>query len=153
MAISYRLATISDLDDLIRLRLAMQSEVAHAHPDPSALQRALREYFSTAIPPEDFIAFLAESDGNVIASSGMVFHQHPPNGRNLTGREAYIMNMYTLPEFRGRGIGSELLDRLLKLARQKGIRRIVLHGLPKGRGIYLKARFVPGDTEMTLNLP
>jgi GNAT superfamily N-acetyltransferase len=152
MSISYRLATLRDLNDLVRLRLAMQSEVSHAHPDLTALEQALRDYFLTAIPREEFLAFLAESDDVVIASSGMVFHQHPPGAGNLTGRGAYIMNMYTAPEFRGRGIAGELLSGLLRLAREKGIRHVVLHGLPKGRGIYLKAGFIPGETEMTLDL-
>src|SRR3954447_20733157 len=112
--IAYRLATVAEIDQLIRLRVAMQSEVGHGDPSYwSALERELKPYFAISIPSGEFIAYVAEADGRIVGTSGMVFHQHPPSGGNLSGREAYIMNMYTLPEFRGRGIATELLRLLI----------------------------------------
>ena len=62
------------------------------------------------------------------------------------------MNMYTLPEERGRGLATELLKRLLDDARELRIAVVVLHAMPKGRSIYLKAGFVPSESEMRLRL-
>src|SRR3954468_4093046 len=95
--IQYRLAARHDIDTLITLRVAMQSEVGHGDPSYwSAIERELKAYFTASIPSGDFIAYIAEADRSIVATSGMVFHQHPPSGGNLGGREAYIMNMYTL---------------------------------------------------------
>src|SRR3954468_23266798 len=130
--IAHRLATLADIDQLIPLRVAMQSEVGHGDPSHwAALERELKEYFATSIPGGEFIAYIAEVDGRIVGTSGMVFHQHPPSGGNPSGREAYIMNMYTLPEFRGRGIAAELLRLLIQCARDRKCSSIVLSARPK----------------------
>jgi GNAT superfamily N-acetyltransferase len=68
------------------------------------------------------------------------------------GREAYIMNMYTRPQWRGQGIATAIFRRLLEIARQKDCTRVALHALPPGRPIYEKEGFVVGDKEMRLDL-
>jgi GNAT superfamily N-acetyltransferase len=65
---------------------------------------------------------------------------------------AYIMNMYTLPRHRGRGIATELLARLVAHARQKDCARAFLHALANARSIYERAGFLPDDSEMRLDL-
>jgi GNAT superfamily N-acetyltransferase len=151
--VHYRLATIIDIDALVGLRVAMQSEVGD-YPKEHWLQlgASLREYFSAAIPAGEFIAWVAEVEGKVIATSGMCFRQHPPNRWNLTGHEAYIMNMYTVPEFRGRGFAGVLLEKLIQIARERNYPRIVLHAQTKAKPIYARAGFVDNDTEMRLDL-
>ena len=148
----YRLATDADVDALIRLRLAFLAEVGQAPDTVGQLDEALRSYFTTHLASGDFVSCLAESNGQVIATSGMVFHVHPPSVKNSNGRGAHIMNMYTLPAFRGEGIATTLLRQLLDLARQRQCTRVFLHALPLGKSIYVKAGFVPVEHEMQLNL-
>ena len=38
-----------------------------------ALRQELREYFERNIPSGEFLAYVAEDDGRIIATSGMVF--------------------------------------------------------------------------------
>jgi GNAT superfamily N-acetyltransferase len=153
MMITYRLATLDDLDSLIPLRIAMQKEVGHGDDAHWAtLESSLRSYFTTNIPSREFVAYVAEVGGRIIATSGIVFHQHPPTGGNVTGREAYIMNMYTVAEFRGQGIAGELLRRLIELARDQGCGRVLLHAQSKAKPLYRKAGFVDVDSEMRLQL-
>jgi ribosomal protein S18 acetylase RimI-like enzyme len=54
---------------------------------------------------------------------------------------AGIYNLATLPAFRGRGIGSALTRRLMRLARERGIRVSVLHSTPLGKPVYEKLGF------------
>lgn len=100
MGLLYRRAVVADVDALAQFRAAFLAEVRGVSAADTNLLSALRRYFSAAVPTSEFIAYLAESDGQIIATSGLVFHQHPPSPRNLSGREAYIMNMYTLPTWR-----------------------------------------------------
>ena len=60
------------------------------------------------------------------------------------------MNMYTLPGWRGRGIATELLRRLVDHARAAGCCRVTLRTMPVAKGIYERAGFVATDEEMTL---
>lgn len=148
----YRFATAHDVDALIELRMAFLGEVAGADADDRELRGALRDYFGAALGAGEFVSCLAEMQGRVIAASGMVFHQHPPSSANRSGKVAYIMNMYTLPQHRGRGIATELVTRLIAHARQNDCARAFLHALPNARSIYERAGFLPDDSEMRLDL-
>ncbi|MGD0140126.1 MAG: GNAT family N-acetyltransferase [Tepidisphaeraceae bacterium] len=148
----YRRARLQDVGPLVKLRLAFLAEISGASESDPVLGASLVEYFSRTIPSEEFIGFLAVADGAIVASSGLVFHRHPPSNRNPTGREAYIMNMYTDPAWRRRGIASRLLQLLIEYARQNDCGKISMHALPGGRSIYANAGFVPIETEMRLDL-
>ena len=102
----------------------------------------------------EFFAWIAESNNEIIATSGLSFLQKPPHFINLTGKFAYIMNMYTKPEWRRKGIGLALLEKLIEEIKKKGIESVVLHATPYGRPLYEKYGFREndGDIEMILKL-
>jgi ribosomal protein S18 acetylase RimI-like enzyme len=150
--IHYCRATLEDVQSLTDLRLDFLAEVNGYRPTDDSMRNALRHYFTQSISAGEFVACLAFAESQAIASSGLAFHHHPPSNRNPTGREAYIMNMYTVPEYRRRGIATKLLQMLIDKARESGCGKISLHVLPNGRSIYVKAGFAAIETEMRLNL-
>jgi len=151
-AVIYRRADLNDVEALAVLRRDFLIEVADALPsDPSILPR-LRNWFREKIASGHFSAVLAVAGNEVIASSGLVVHEHPPGIMIPNGREAYIMNMYTRPAWRGKGIASVIFRKLLDVAREKDCTRAALHALPMGRAIYEKEGFAAGDKEMRLDL-
>jgi ribosomal protein S18 acetylase RimI-like enzyme len=148
----YRRATTQDAEALAALRMAFLAEVSGAGED-AALQKSIQDYFARAIPKDEIFVFVAVADRKIIASSGLIFHVHAPSNRNPTGREAYIMNMYTMPEWRKRGIASRLLQMLIDHCRQSDCTKISLHVPQTGvRSLYEKSGFRPVETEMRLNL-
>jgi GNAT superfamily N-acetyltransferase len=150
--ITYRPATIDDVEPLSRLRAAFLAEVRDADANDPVLLSSLRSWFAEKLPTRHFQAILAIADGQVIACSGLVVHEHPPGIMTTNGREAYIMNMYTLPAWRGRGIATTIFNQLLELARKENCSRAALHALPIGRPIYEKAGFKACDMEMRMHL-
>jgi ribosomal protein S18 acetylase RimI-like enzyme len=148
----YRRATLEDVASLVSMRLAFLAEVSGATGSEPVLRESLAEYFSGMIPSNEFVGFLGVADSAIIATSGLVFHHHPPSNRNPSGREGYIMNMYTIPAFRRRGIASRLLQMLIDHARQNDCGKISMHALPNGRSIYVKSGFVPIESEMRLDM-
>lgn len=151
-AITYRPADLSDVEVLAVLRREFLLEVADARPDDMSILPRLRSWFKAKLASGDFSAILAVVGNQVIACSGLVVHEHPPGIMIPNGREAYIMNMYTKPAWRGRGIATIIFRKLLEIAKQKDCTRAALHALPMGRAIYEKEGFVAGDKEMRLNL-
>lgn len=147
-----RLATLDDLDELIRLRLDFLVEVGSlkAGADGGELGAAMREYMARQMPSGAFLAWVAESEGAIVATSGVTIFERPPNGANLTGLEAYLSNMYTLPDWRGRGLGTALVATCVAHLKATQVRRIWLHATEEGRPVYAKAGFVPSETEMEL---
>ena len=154
--IMYRRANVSDVEVLVDCRIRFLNELYHRPEDSETqvLREALQEYFSEAIPPESFIAWLAEYDGKVVGTGGMVVWQIPGRYGGLeSGRAGYILNMYTTPEARGNGICTRLLKELVNEAKSLGITYLHLHASRDGEGIYRKAGFAePKQPELKLRL-
>ena len=154
--ISYRRANINDIETLVEYRVRFLNELNN-HPEDDEtkiLRKTLRKYFSKTIPSNEFIAWLAEYNGRVIATSGMVVWELPARYGGLeSGRAGYILNMYTIPEARKRGICTRLLNELIKEAKALGLKYLHLHASKDGISIYIKAGFTePDQTELRLRL-
>jgi GNAT superfamily N-acetyltransferase len=150
-----RRATLDDQEVLIRLRTALFRDMDELHDQGKGKQlaAAMREFLTTDLPSERFIAWLVVDDsGEAIGCGGLVFLQKPPSMGNYSGREAYIMNMYTMPAWRGRGIASQLMGTILAFVRESGVTRVRLHATNQGRPIYERAGFRPTGTEMVLTI-
>ena len=85
------------------------------------------------------MAWLAEQDGKIVGTSGLVVWQLPARHGGLdTGKAGYILNMYTVPEARGQGICTRLLTELIEDAKTLGLKYLHLHASNDGMPIYRK---------------
>ena len=142
--IIYRRATLSDVPALVEYRVKFLNEL-YDHAEDHAtktIREHLQRYFTRAIPSGDFIAWIAEMSGKIVATTGMVIWEKPATYDGAeTGRLAYLLNFYTIPEARRKGIASKLLKELIKEARLLGIKYLHLHASKDGEPIYRKAGF------------
>lgn len=148
-----RRATVDDIDALVQFRVAMQREVGKTPlSNPMAeFTRATREYIITALPAGTFIAWVAEADGAVIGTSGLIFFQRPPTARDSASSDAYIINMYTVPEWRKRGIAGALVEQIIGFVRtETSTKRIFLRAEVEARPVYERAGFVAATDVMDL---
>lgn len=150
-AVVIRPATPADVGELVRLRLAMQRELGDV-PEGAELTPqadALRRYFEETLPGGAFRAWVAQAGAQLVACSGLVLFRRPPSRRNLAGWEGYLMNMYTEPAWRGRGLATALLRECAAYAEsQTPARRIRLHATAAGRPVYERAGFTLADAGM-----
>jgi len=152
----YRRADIDDVADLVEYRVRFLNE-QYNHPEDDkteTLRNSLLEYFSEAIPSSDFIAWVAEFDGKIIGTGGMVVWKMPARyGGVESGKLGYLLNFYTVPEARRRGIGTRLLNKLIENAISLGLKYLHLHASKDGIDVYRKAGFVePKMPELVLKL-
>ena len=89
-------------------------------------------------------------DEMFVGAGGISYFKVMPTYHNKTGNKAYIMNMYTHPDYRRRGIASAVLDLLVKEALTRGVEHISLEATSMGRPLYTKFGFVPMKDEMIL---
>jgi len=66
--------------------------------------------------------------------------------------EAYILNMYTVPEHRGNGLGRRILENTTEESKLFGVKRIWLHASEDGKYLYEKMGFTMKNNEMELFL-
>ena len=149
-----RQATLDDIEVMVRLRHDMMAEmeVSHEVADPDDLNEAIRDYFRKQLTGKHFVAYVAEDKGQIISTGSFVVYDTPPSTSNPSGTDAYVLNMYTVPEYRGRDIAKHILDALLKRAWDEGARRIWLRTSEGARKIYEHLGFEPRDNYMQLFL-
>ncbi len=148
-----RRATLADLEELVQLRLQLfrtTGEFEGDVPPPGAVAMT-RRYLQENIPTERFLAWVAETEeGQIIGTSGLIFFEKPPTVERHV--EAYIMNMYTIPEWQGQGVGSALLQEIISHVRTTDAKRIWLRTTEAGRRLYEKYGFIPTKDELELTL-
>lgn len=146
----YKRAEPVDLEELVRIRMIVL-RAANKLPedaDMSAVEQESRAYYKCALETGEHIAYLAYDNGAFIGAGGVSFYQVMPTWHNPSGRKGYIMNMYTAPEYRRRGVAFHMLDLLVKAAMERGVGQIGLEATQMGRPLYEKYGFVKLEDEM-----
>lgn len=153
--IDYRKATLKDAEALAQIRSIFLKEVAKetdehglfSESENVKIEAANKAYFEAAIANDSFAAWLAIDGGKIIGTSGLSFSLVPPNFSCPDGRVAYIMNIFTLPEYRKQGIGMELFKKVMAEAESRGYKKITLNATDAGRPLYERYGFkdVKGD--------
>ena len=143
MDIEIRKAALADLELLTEWRMTVLREVFSvplSDPMPE-LERKNRRYYQTALQTEGHIACFAYVGNEIIGCGGVCLYQEMPSPDNPGGGCAYLMNIYTRPEFRGRGAGKKIVNWLIGQAAQRGITKIYLETSVSGRPLYQKMGF------------
>lgn len=155
---SIRQATVDDIETLVTLRLVMMADVP-GHDDTAAepegvfaLAEANRSYMREAMATGEFVAYVAESGGVMVATSGLRIYRMAPHNGNIRGVGAYILNMYTVPAWRGRGLASALLECLVELAREAGATSVSLRASDAGRPVYQRYGFTSDARFMSFHI-
>lgn len=65
----------------------------------------------------------------------------PPHLLDPSAERAYILNVYTEPEYRGRGLATQLMQSALEFCEARHLTVITLHASPFGRPIYERMGF------------
>ena len=143
MDIEIQRGTLDDLGLLMEWRMRVLHEVFSIPPDDAMteLERENRAYYQAALPTERHIACFANVDSQIVGCGGVCIYQEMPSPDNPSGRYAYLMNIYTLPVFRGQGVGGAVVRWLIGQAEQRGITKIYLETSESGRPLYQKLSF------------
>jgi GNAT superfamily N-acetyltransferase len=147
-----RRAEPRDTDELVGLRLAFLREWGNVRSDDevAALAPAIRRFVVETMLTGRLAAWLAEEDGRAVGTAWLSLRDRPPLVGNLAGVEAYLVNVYTLPEHRRKGIASALLEQAVGFARQTNARCIRLHAVETIAPLYARLGFARTGDEMTL---
>jgi GNAT superfamily N-acetyltransferase len=87
------------------------------------------------------VAYIAEIDGQPAGSGCVWFQPAQPRPGMAEIRTPYILSMYTAPEFRGLGVATKIVRRLVAFCRVRRYARVTLHASPQGRAVYRRLGF------------
>jgi GNAT superfamily N-acetyltransferase len=149
-----RLARASDLELISWHRARMFQDMGELPPElfetfRAGSEQTLRRMFEC----EEYIGWLANPENEptrIVAGAGVQLRQIPPhpftkqNGEAAIAndRQAIILNVFTEPEWRRRGLAALLIKRIIDWSRREGIDSLVLHASDEGRALYERLGFI-----------
>ncbi len=147
-----RLATPIDARRITEHRHRMFSDNQFADEEQlSAMDTRFEPWVRERLQDGRYVGLLLEEEGRVLAGAGIHFSDFPPHYLHVEAGRAYLLNFYTEPDARGRGLANQLLQACVEECRRRGKQVITLHASPFGRPIYERAGFQPTN-EMMLRL-
>lgn len=152
MAFIYKKASLEDLEILTETRICVlrAANKLTDDVDMTEVKKQSYAYYKKALNDDTHVAYLVFDGDAFIGAGGVSFFQVMPTFHNPTGWKAYIMNMYTDPDYRRQGIAYKMLDLLVAEAKERGIASISLEATDAGRPLYEKYGFVEMHEEMEL---
>lgn len=148
----FRKAGMEDIEVLTKTRI----EVLRAanglsdEEDMALVEKQTREYYEEALRMETHTAYLVLDGRKFVGAGGISFFRVMPTYHNPTGWKAYIMNMYTKPNYRRKGIAYHTLELLTEEAKKRNVNFISLEATDMGRPLYERYGFVKMNNEMIL---
>jgi GNAT superfamily N-acetyltransferase len=148
-----RPATAADVETIVAQRRAMIADMGEQ--DQARLDAMAAEalpWLERNMADGDYLTWLAVApDGSIAAGVGLWLMEWPPTARDLSARRGMILNVYTAPEHRRRGLARRLVETTLDWCRANGIQIVILHASDDGRPLYVTLGFQPTN-EMRLLL-
>lgn len=146
MDIQYRKLTLNDLDFFIQMRInQLQEEGTKPTID---LKPNLENYYKKHLKDGTFVSWLAIYDNEIIGTSGMSFVEKPPYYSNPNGKIGLISSMYTLKQYRRKGIAKELLRRIMEEAKKYGCGAVQITASDMGVLLYADYGFIKNNNFM-----
>lgn len=106
-------------------------------------------WLSAALADGSYRGWLAVDGDRVVGGGGVLLCSWPASPKDPFLRRVIILNIYTEPDFRGRGIARRIMETILKWLEAQGFASVSLHASDQGRHLYEQLGFV-ATNEMRL---
>src|SRR5437016_2890200 len=106
-----RVATVADVDVILHHRRSMFADMGDGDEvGRDAMAATARPFIEAALEDGSYRGWLAEVDGRVVAGGGVAIVGFQPTPFDPRPRRAWILNVYTEPAFRRRGLARQVMD-------------------------------------------
>lgn len=145
MSVSVKKAGLAELEPLMEWRMKVLAEVfpAKENEDRSAIRGNNEAYFRQHLADGTHTACFAvdEETGRIVGCGGICYQREMPSPDNPSGTNGYLMNIYTIPELRGEGIGRKIVEFLIDDAKKHGTEKIYLESSGMAKRLYQEIGF------------
>lgn len=148
-----RFATVEDAPTIVFQRRAMFEEIRdHAPGKLDAMDAAYHDWVRDRLISGEYIGWFVINDvQEIVAGAGMWIQALMPNPMEATGYRGHVVNVYTSPDYRHRGLARRLMVTILDWCKAQGITSVTLNASQFGRPLYEALGFKQ-DNHMIISL-
>jgi len=147
-----RLATADDAATVSRQRRLMFADnFTRAADEFDQLEAAFTEWVAPRLANGSYLGWFVVENDAILAACGLWIADFPPHWMDIAPARGYLLNFYTDPAARGRGLAKELLRISVEECRKRRIGVVTLHASKFGKPVYERFGFVQNN-EMILRL-
>jgi GNAT superfamily N-acetyltransferase len=149
--ITIREATLNEAAIILHHRRSMFRDMGEGSVEElDRMVEIATPWLARALAEGSYRHWLAlDASGRIAGGGGVLVSPWPANPRDPCSKRAVILNVYTEPEFRRRGIARQIMLTILAWAKGHGFRSVNLHASDEGRQLYEKLGFA-ATNEMRL---
>jgi GNAT superfamily N-acetyltransferase len=145
----YRRAAEGDVDELAQMRWDFRREEAPGatRHDQATFLNACTSFLRQGLAEQRWTYWIAQQDTLIISHIYIQRVPKVPKPNRLDDALGYVTNVYTRPAYRGKGIGTQLMNHVLQWAREQDLESLIVWPSETSVGFYERARF-RGSTDM-----
>ncbi len=144
-----RKATEKDITSLAKLRIEMLNEESAYEDDfNKRIFNNTVDFLRNGMEQNAVVMIVEEENEAIIAMGCINYMMLPPNDWCPSGTTAYIGSLYTLPDYRKKGIAKKILSGLVEDAIMRHCERVLLHTTNAGEKLYKDYGFDFSPTSM-----
>jgi GNAT superfamily N-acetyltransferase len=151
--VQIRLAVENDIDQLIRMRYDFTLEYSpDIVADYELFYLECKAYLEAAITGARWFIWIAEVDEKVVSHIYIELIDKVPRPGRITYPFGYVTNVYTLPQYRSKGIGSKISKSIAEWARVHHLEFLIVWPSDEGVAFYERNGYVKAVEAMELHL-
>lgn len=152
MEIIFRKAEIKDIEKYIEHRVEFIESLKGVFQDEKIFRINTKNFLEKSITNNTSIIFIAEEGGKILSSAMAVLYESLPMTYTPNGKCSIIYNVYTIAEYRNKGLAKKLLNMLLDDLHAKGVEEVLIKYTDAGKKVYEKLGFKQLQDYMILNM-
>jgi predicted GNAT family acetyltransferase len=153
MDMEIRKANLKDLDVIYNNRMQFTQLMNNQEISiTEEFKQDTYNYIKNHIVDDSLVIWIATEEDEIISVAMVCYYQLLPTISNKKGKTGYIQNVFTLPNYRGRGYATELMNKIIVDAKERNVGRLLLSASDMGRPIYEKIGFEAVTKEMIFTI-
>ena len=149
-----RPATVADASTIVMHRRAMFEEMGYTNrAELDLMDERFVDWVAKKLTSGEYVGWFAvDQNGKITAGAGLWVMEWPPHAIDQSSKRGNILNVYTHPDYRRRGLSKRLTETILDWCHEHQVHTVILHASDAGRAIYESSGFRTTN-EMRIQLP
>jgi GNAT superfamily N-acetyltransferase len=145
--VTIRLASHGDVAQLIEMRrdFTLEDFESDTAPASPGFPNDCRIFLDGAITSGRWHIWVAEVGERIVSHAYLALIDKVPRPIRENARIAYLTNVYTRPDYRGQGIGAEIVRRAQAAAREADVELIIVWPSEESVDFYMRHGFTRSD--------